>query len=122
MFTTTNVKTTIWFSLIIQLITGIIPLHSLFIKLNQEHVILKDILILETVVQFIEMLFYIWIALAVLNVKKMASRRYMDWILTTPAMLLSTIMFMKYQEKKEQEKLQEESIQTKDFLNKTRTI
>jgi len=120
MFTTTNVKTTIWFSLIIQLITGIIPLHSLFIKLNQEHEILKDILILETVVQFIEMLFYIWIALAVLDVKKMASRRYMDWILTTPAMLLSTIMFMKYQEKKEQEKLQEESIQTKDFLNKNK--
>ena len=97
MFTITTVKNTIWFSLLIQLITGIIPLHTLFININEKHNILKDILILETVVQFIEMLFYIWIAFAVLNIKKMASRRYIDWVITTPAMLLSTIMFMNYQ-------------------------
>lgn len=117
MFTTTTVKNTIWFSLLIQLITGIIPLHTLFININEKHDILKDILILETVVQFIEMLFYIWIAFAVLNIKKMASRRYIDWVITTPAMLLSTIMFMNYQEKKEKNKLDEEPVKTKQFLN-----
>ena len=117
MFTTTTVKNTIWFSLFIQFITGIIPLHTLFININEKHNILKDILILETVVQFIEMLFYIWIAFAVLNIKKMASRRYIDWVITTPAMLLSTIMFMKYQEKKEKNKLDEENVKTKQFLN-----
>jgi len=116
MFTTRTVKNTIWFSLLIQLLTGIIPLHTLFIKINEKHDILKDILILETVVQFTEMLFYIWIAFAVLNVKKMASRRYIDWVITTPAMLLSTIMFMKYQEKKEKNKLDEEPVKTKEFL------
>tara|TARA_Y100000996_G_scaffold129111_1_gene97970 strand:+ start:1028 stop:1717 length:690 start_codon:yes stop_codon:yes gene_type:complete len=117
MFTTRTVKNTIWFSLLIQLITGIIPLHTLFININEKHNILKDILILETVVQFIEMLFYIWIAFAVLNIKKMASRRYIDWVITTPAMLLSTIMFMNYQEKKEKNKLDEEPVKTKQFLN-----
>ena len=117
MFTTRTVKNTIWFSLLIQLITGIIPLHTLFININEKHNILKDILILETVVQFIEMLFYIWIAFAVLNIKKMASRRYIDWVITTPAMLLSTIMFMNYQEKKEKNKLDEEPMKTKQFLN-----
>ena len=116
MFTTRTVKNTIWFSLLIQLITGIIPLHTLFININEKHDILKDILILETVVQFIEMLFYIWIAFAVLNIKKMASRRYIDWVITTPAMLLSTIMFMNYQEKKEKNKLDEEPVKTKQFL------
>tara|TARA_B100001769_G_C22112606_1_gene602515 strand:- start:17351 stop:18037 length:687 start_codon:yes stop_codon:yes gene_type:complete len=116
MFTSTNVKNTIWFSLVIQLITGIIPLHSLFIDINTKHVILKDILILETVVQFIEMIFYIWIAFAVLNVKKMASRRYIDWIITTPAMLLSTIMFMEYQKIKERKNLDKEPIRTSKFL------
>jgi len=116
MFTITTVKNTIWFSLLIQLITGIIPLHTLFININEKHNILKDILILETVVQFIEMLFYIWIAFAVLNIKKMASRRYIDWVITTPAMLLSTIMFMNYQEKKEKNKLDEEPVKTKEFL------
>ena len=116
MFTTRTVKNTIWFSLLIQLITGIIPLHTLFININEKHDILKDILILETVVQFIEMLFYIWIAFAVLNIKKMASRRYIDWVITMPAMLLSTIMFMNYQGKKEKNKLDEEPVKTKQFL------
>ena len=116
MFTTRNVKYTIWISLIVQLITGIIPIHSIFIKINEKDNILKDILILETLVQFIEMIFYIWIAFAVLNVKKMASRRYIDWVITTPVMLLTTIMFMKYQEKKEQNKLEKEPVKTKEFL------
>lgn len=116
MFTIRNVKYTIWISLIVQLITGIIPIHSIFIKINEKDNILKDILILETLVQFIEMIFYIWIAFAVLNVKKMASRRYIDWVITTPVMLLTTIMFMKYQEKKEQNKLEKEPVKTKEFL------
>lgn len=117
MFTTTSVKNTIWISLILQFITGIIPLHSLFITLDEKHTILKDILILETVVQFVEMIFYIWIAFAVLNIKKMASRRYSDWVITTPAMLLSTIMFMKYQEKKEKNNLDDEPLKTNNFLH-----
>tara|TARA_Y100000992_G_scaffold267564_1_gene206191 strand:- start:437 stop:1123 length:687 start_codon:yes stop_codon:yes gene_type:complete len=116
MFTTRNVEYTIWISLIVQLITGIIPIHSIFIKIDEKDNILKDILILETLVQFIEMIFYIWIAFAVLNVKKMASRRYIDWVITTPVMLLTTIMFMKYQEKKEQNKLEKEPVKTKEFL------
>lgn len=116
MFTTTNVKYTIWISLIVQLITGIIPIHSIFIKIDKKDDILKDILFLETLVQFIEMTFYVWIAFAVLNVKKMASRRYIDWVITTPTMLLSTILFMKYQEKKEQNKLEQEPVKTKEFL------
>lgn len=116
MFTTRNVKYTIWISLIVQLITGIIPIHSIFIKINEKDNILKDILILETLVQFIEMLFYVWIAFAVLNVKKMATRRYIDWVITTPVMLLTTIMFMKYLEKKEQNKLEQEPVKTKEFL------
>ena len=116
MFTTRNVKYTIWISLIVQLITGIIPIHSIFIKINEKDNILKDILILETLVQFIEMFFYVWIAFAVLNVKKMATRRYIDWVITTPVMLLTTIMFMKYLEKKEQNKLEQEPVKTKEFL------
>ena len=46
----------------------------------------------------------------------MASRRYIDWVITTPAMLLSTIMFMNYQGKKEKNKLDEEPVKTKQFL------
>ena len=40
----------------------------------------------------------------------MTSRRYIDWMITTPTMLISTILFLKYQEKKEEEKLEKEPI------------
>ena len=94
------VSKTIWFSLLIQVITTLIPFRGFLISLPSEHKILSDILALETIVQVVEMIFYVWISYAVLNVKKMASRRYIDWVITTPTMLLSTIMFMKYQERK----------------------
>lgn len=116
MVTKKLVSKTIWISLILQLITGLIPLGFFFIPLPNEHKILGDILVLDTVVQFVEMMFYIWIAFAVVNVDKMASRRYIDWVITTPAMLLSTIMFMKYQEKKENGKLKKEPVKSLEFF------
>ncbi len=98
-----SVKNTMWFSLLVQIITGILSLHGLFIILPEKDSILTDILGLETMVQFVEMVFYIWISYAMINVDKMTSRRYIDWVITTPTMLLSTIIFMKYQEEKEKE-------------------
>ena len=35
------------------------------------------------------------------NIARMASKRYYDWMITTPAMLLATIIYMKYSENKE---------------------
>tara|TARA_B100001287_G_C22662668_1_gene521188 strand:+ start:30 stop:731 length:702 start_codon:yes stop_codon:yes gene_type:complete len=96
-----TVKNTIRFSLLVQIITGLVSLHGIFINLPEKDRILTDILGLETLVQFIEMIFYVWISYAIVNVNVMASRRYIDWFFTTPAMLLSTIAFMKYQEEKE---------------------
>lgn len=122
MITIKTVKNTIWFSLILQIITGLIPLPGLFIKLEEKDAILTDILILETIVQFIELLFYVWIAFSVLNIKKMASRRYIDWIITTPTMLLSTIMFMKYQERKENNELENKPLKTMGFIKENKDL
>ena len=122
MFTIKTVKNTIWFSLILQIITGLIPIPGLYIKLQQKDKILTDILLLETVVQFIELLFYVWIAFSIVNIKKMASRRYLDWIITTPTMLLSTIMFMKYQERKEKNELESKPLTTRNFITENKDI
>ena len=122
MFTIKTVKNTIWFSLILQIITGLIPIPGLYIKLQEKDKILTDILLLETVVQFIELFFYVWIAFSILNIKKMASRRYLDWFITTPTMLLSTIMFMKYQERKEKNELQNKPKTTKNFITEHKDI
>ena len=116
MLSVLTVKNTIRFSLLVQLITGLVSLHGLFINLSEKDRVLTDILGLETLVQFIEMIFYVWISYATINVNIMASRRYIDWIITTPAMLLSTIVFMKYQEEKEKN----ESITFLDFIKENK--
>ena len=92
---------TVYFSIFMQLITGLIQIDGLFIKLPKEHSILTDVLKLETLVQFIEALFYVWLVLNFKKIRRMASKRYYDWVITTPAMLLATIIYMKYSEHKE---------------------
>ena len=91
----------VYFSIFMQFITGIIQLDGLFIKLPKEHQILQDVLKLDTMVQFIEATFYVWLFFNVKNIARMASKRYYDWMITTPAMLLATIIYMKYSENKE---------------------
>ena len=111
-----TVKNTIKFSLIVQIVTGIITLSGLFITLDEKHNILKEILGLENLVQFVELVFYIWIAYASVKLPNMTPRRYIDWMITTPIMLLTTIMFMKYEEKRVEDKLEEEPVKFWDFM------
>jgi len=89
---------TVYFSLFAQIIIGIVTLRGLFIQLPPQHAILTDALKLETVVQFIEAAFYFWMASGPNDIFTIASRRYIDWVITTPTMLISTIIFMKYRE------------------------
>ena len=87
---------TIYFSLFIQIVTTLLSLDGLNYDLNDKDKILKDILILETIVQVVEAIFYIWVIAALKDLKLMTPRRYIDWFITTPTMLLSTIIFMEY--------------------------
>ena len=95
------VNITIWISLIIQLITTIIPLDAFKLKLKESDEILKEILVVETVVQIVEFSFYVGILFLLSNLEKYTATRYFDWFITTPIMLFSTIVFMKYAELKE---------------------
>jgi len=97
----TLVSKTIYFSLMVQIITTVISLKGVFIELSDKDKVLQDILILEAVVQIIESCFYLWVIFAIHNLNKVTPRRYIDWIFSTPIMLTSTIVFMKYKELKE---------------------
>jgi len=90
------VKQTMIISLIAQAITTIVGIWGFYIKLDKKHLILKDVLVLDTVVQIIESSMYLWIFFAVTNYSIMVRRRYIDWFITTPIMLVSTIIYMKY--------------------------
>jgi hypothetical protein len=95
-----SVKFSTNLSIIIQILTGLIGLHGLFIRLPEKHKILQNILTLELIVQFVELFFYIFFlqSMVITALPHMAATRYMDWIITTPTMLLTTIIFFKYEE------------------------
>lgn len=95
------VKYTIYISLFVQIVTSILSYDGTNYKLLEKDEVLKDVLNLELIVQIIESAFYIWVIFALKDLSKMTSRRYIDWAITTPTMLISTIIFMKYQEHKE---------------------
>jgi bacteriorhodopsin len=95
-----NVQLSTDLSILIQLLTGLISFGGLYLKLPPQHTILIDILTLETTVQFIELFFYIYFLrrLSSQSIHTMATTRYFDWFITTPAMLLTTIIYFKYEE------------------------
>ena len=90
------IKQSIFISLIVQILTGIVSIYGIFYKIPKQHKILTDILIMETVVQFIELIFYVWLILSLGNHNIMTHKRYFDWVITTPIMLISTFMFFEY--------------------------
>jgi hypothetical protein len=89
------------FSLIVQILIVILSICGLVIKLKPNDLILKEILLLETIVQIIEFSFYIWLIKNFSKIKVNVSLiRYFDWFITTPTMLFSLICFFIYQKYK----------------------
>lgn len=100
------VKFSTQLSVIVQLVIGIITTRGVFLNVDEKHKILNQILGIETVVQFVELIFYLYFLkqFDVLPLSKMTRIRYYDWFFTTPTMLLSTILYFKYEENMENNK------------------
>jgi amino acid transporter len=100
------IKLTTNFSILVQILIGLITFNSIFLKLRKEDEILIEILKLETIVQLIELCFYIIILKNVpeKRIDNMASLRYFDWFITAPTMLLTSIIYFKYEEYKEKKR------------------
>ena len=65
-----NIYRTAYISLLFQLFIVLLCLYGLQIKINKEDYILHEILLLETIVQCIEFIFYLWL---VFNFNKISS-------------------------------------------------
>ena len=109
-----TIKASLW----VQIITTIISLDGFRYDVGPNDAILKEILFIETFVQVIEGYFYSNIINVVDKLEYMTPRRYFDWMITTPIMLFSTIIFFKYSEMKEKDEL--ESFTTKQFYDNNR--
>ena len=111
-----SVRLTTDVSIIVQLITGILGLQGLFINVTEKHHILKNVLTLEMIVQCIEFFVYMYFLriMSTTSIHKMAEIRYYDWFISTPVMLLTTIIFYKYEENLENDV--EQNLEFWDFL------
>jgi hypothetical protein len=93
---------TLVLSVIVQVITGIIELGTLFVPVKIP--LIKQLLVLEVTVQAIESLFYIWLFINFNQVTNVTPKRYIDWAITTPTMLIELILYLIYLKNKEQNK------------------
>ena len=94
-----DVYTTLITSIIIQVVTGVIEVISLFTNLPSKFAFLKQMMLLEVFVQFIEGSFYIYWFNNFNNVVNITPSRYFDWVITTPTMLVNLIFYLIFLQK-----------------------
>ena len=85
---------TLILSVIVQFLTGILEIGTLFVKVDTPYMIIKQLLFLEVSVQIVEGLFYIWLLYNFNQVSNVTPKRYIDWIITTPTMLITLITYL----------------------------
>ena len=108
---------TLIISITVQIITGIIEIFSLFVKVPEQFSLISQLLILEVSVQFIEGLFYIWLAYNFNAITDVTPKRYIDWSITTPTMLITLIcylIYLQHREKNDTSKLELFSLLSKN--------
>jgi hypothetical protein len=81
-------------SIVIQVITGIIEIVSIFFKVPRQFLFLKQMMMLEIGVQMIEGLFYLYWLFHFKTISNITPRRYFDWMITTPSMLVNLIFYL----------------------------
>jgi bacteriorhodopsin len=82
-----------------QLVTGLIEFSGLFFEVKQEDTIVKDVLAMELSVQLVEFIFYLFLVYKIITKtleKDITGHRYLDWVITTPFMLISLVVFFKH--------------------------
>lgn len=97
---------TAYISIIVQIITALIGFYGISFQLAEKHIILRELLIMETVVQVIELIYYAWLTTNFTTLKyDVTFTRYFDWVLSTPIMLVSTVLYMKYRNTSDSENI-----------------
>ena len=98
---------TLVISIIVQIITGIIELSAFFVKIPNIYLLIRQLLIVELIVQFLEGTFYFWLAYNFTKVLNVTPKRYIDWVITTPTMLITLMLYLIYLNKRLENKTNE---------------
>jgi len=105
-------KISVYLSLLIQVLTGFFDFYIIQLNIPSKLLVLKQALIMELIVQIVEGIFYVWLALNIASVDNITPHRYYDWYLTTPTMLVTLCVYLIYLRN------DESNIETKDSLIK----
>ena len=92
---------TLILSIIVQFVVGLLEFGTLFINVEPKYRIIKQLLILEVIVQIIEGSFYFWLAYNFNKIVNVTPKRYVDWAITTPTMLITLVIYLIYLNYKE---------------------
>ncbi len=113
-----NIYNTLILSIIVQITTGVFDIYSLFVKIPSQFYIIRQLLILELLVQFIESLFYIYWLFDFNNITNVTPKRYFDWVITTPTMLITLIFYLIFLDYKQKDANTNENLEFFDIFNK----
>jgi bacteriorhodopsin len=86
----------LWFSIVVQVVTGVIELLAFFVKTTPGMALIRQLLGLELAVQAVEGAFYAWLYFNIDRVKNITPKRYADWAITTPTMLVTLVAYIIY--------------------------
>jgi hypothetical protein len=105
------VENTLQLSLDVQWTSLFVNLLALTKEVPDFDAVLKSVLTLETIVQVIELVFYTWYAFQIHRIADVTRYRYYDWMVTTPLMLFTTMVYFEYQNS-------DEKVTLESFWNK----
>jgi hypothetical protein len=120
-----DIYTSLITSVVIQIITGIIQILTIFINVPRKFLFLKEMMLLEIFVQLVEGSFYAYWLYNFKNILNVTPKRYLDWVITTPTMLINLIfylIFLQYNDKNISEQLNVISLYTKEFYTITTVL
>jgi bacteriorhodopsin len=92
----TKIYNSLLLSVIVQAITGIIDIIGLFVKVPYKFSFIKKLLTAELSVQILEGSFYVYWLTDFKNIANITPKRYIDWIFSTPTMLVTLMFYLIY--------------------------
>jgi len=93
---------TLILSIILQILVTIVEITAAFyVPIDPKFEIIRELVMVETLVEFVEFAFYVWVAYNFNEKINITPKRYIDWGLTTPSMLCGLVVYSIYLSYKE---------------------
>jgi hypothetical protein len=87
---------TLWISIFLQVLVGILNLVVLINPIHPSLTLIRHLLFGEFAVQVVEASFYVYWASNFSTIENITPKRYFDWMLTTPTMLITLMLYSIY--------------------------